>query len=52
MKNSDVVRCCLSIALLVFVWLGYQWAIKLCITLLLISSELTVYILRKGGICE
>jgi len=46
MKASTIYRLIASLILLSCVWLGYKWAISLSITLLLIQSEITGYILN------
>lgn len=50
-KKSDIVRWTLTIVLLVCIWLGQQWAIKLSITLSLIGGEMwaMLYRLNKKG---
>ncbi len=47
MKKIDCVRWLLTIILLVFVWCGNMFAIKLCITLSALACEAFSYKLRK-----
>ena len=43
MSKTIIIRWLFSLVLLVCVWLGYAWAIKLSITLSLIAFEMMAY---------
>jgi hypothetical protein len=40
MKVGTFIRLSLTIAFLVFMWMGYKWALYLNITLMAISNEI------------
>lgn len=51
MKNKTIqttIRFILTIILLIFVWLGKMWAIKLCITLSAIAWEVNVFLNKRS----
>ena len=47
MKAIDGFRICLTVVILIFVWLGHSWAIKLSITLSVIACETFALVLAK-----
>ena len=47
--NPTIIRYLLDVVLISFVWYGSMVAIKMCITLCLISSELLSMIARQNA---
>lgn len=46
-ETSDIIRWVFTIIILVFIWRGDLWAIKLSITLTAIALELIGFILNR-----
>jgi len=45
--KESIIRWIFTIILLIFIWLGYKWALYLLITFITIGLEITQLLLNK-----